>query len=97
LLPYSLEPTLNRPILARLLVAATVGGLPAAVWAQDRPGTEPKVQPKSEMAVKPEADTRDPGKTATDAVTNPAAVPPTEGAVGSGKPPAGGTSPATGR
>lgn len=88
---------MTRPILARLLAVLTVAGLPAAAWAQDRPGAEPKVQPKSETAVKPEADTRDPGQTATDAVTNPAAVPPTEGAVGSGKPPAGGTSPATGR
>ncbi|MBE7243778.1 MAG: hypothetical protein INR63_02415 [Actinomycetospora chiangmaiensis] len=84
---------MTRPILARLLAVLTVAGLPAAAWAQDRPGAEPK----SETAVKPEADTRDPGQTATDAVTNPAAVPPTEGAVGSGKPPAGGTSPATGR
>ena len=36
-------------------------------------------------AAKPAADTKEPGKTATDAVTNPA-VPPSEGSVGNDKP-----------
>ncbi|MCJ2050408.1 hypothetical protein [Methylobacterium sp. J-070] len=74
---------MNRLIPA-LLLAATAAGAPAA--AQDRTGTAP--EPKAETAGKPAADTVEPGKTATDAVTNPAAVPPTEGAVGTGKPPA---------
>lgn len=85
--------TLNRPIPALLLAAATVAGLPAAAWAQDRTGAAPK----AETAPKPAADTKDPGKTATEAVTNPATVPPTEGTVGSGKPPAASTPPAVGR
>ncbi|MCJ2072538.1 hypothetical protein MKK75_27735 [Methylobacterium sp. J-030] len=84
---------MNRLILALLVAAATVTGLPAAARAQDRTGAAPK----AETAGKPEADTKDPGKTATEAVTNPAAVPPTEGAVGSGKPPVAAAPPATGR
>lgn len=84
---------MNRSILALLLAAATLAGPPAAAQAQERPGTPPK----AETAAKPEADTKDPGKTATDAVTNPATVPPTEGAVGSGKSPSAGTPPASGR
>ncbi|WP_342109203.1 hypothetical protein [Methylobacterium sp. SI9] len=91
---------MNRPILALLIAAATVAGPSIAARAQDRTGVEPKAVIKTdtpaETAGKPAADTRDPGKTATEAVTNPAAVPPTEGAVGSGKPPAA-TPPATGR
>ncbi|MCJ2020234.1 hypothetical protein MKK84_22850 [Methylobacterium sp. E-065] len=83
---------MNRSILALLIAAATLSGL-SAVRAQDRTGADPK----AETATKPAADTRDPGKTATEAVTNPATVPPTEGAVGSGKPPAAGTAPAPGR
>ncbi|WP_267356311.1 MULTISPECIES: hypothetical protein [unclassified Methylobacterium] len=83
---------MNRSILALLIAAATLSGLSAA-RAQDRTGADPK----AETATKPAADTRDPGKTATEAVTNPATVPPTEGAVGSGKPPAAGTAPAPGR
>lgn len=70
-----------------------MAALPAAAWAQDRPGPEPRV----ETAPKPAADTKDPGKTATDAVTHPSAVPPTEGEVGTGKPPATGTASPTGR
>ncbi|MCJ2085981.1 hypothetical protein MKK88_08225 [Methylobacterium sp. E-005] len=84
---------MNRSILARLVAAATIAGLPTAAWPQDRTGAEPR----AETAGKPAADTRDPGKTATEAVTNPASVPPTEGAVGSGKPPAAGTPPTTAR
>jgi hypothetical protein len=34
-------------------------------------------------APKPDADTKDPGKTATDAVTNPSTVPPATGTTGS--------------
>lgn len=83
---------MNRSILACLAVA-TLAGLPATAWAQDRTGAPPK----TETAPKPAADTREPGKTATEAVTNPAAVPPTEGAVGSGKPPSAGAPPAAGR
>lgn len=83
---------MNRSILALLIAAGTLTGLSAA-HAQDRTGADPK----AETATRPAADTRDPGKTATEAVTNPAAVPPTEGAVGSGKPPAAGTPSATGR
>ncbi len=77
---------MNRTILALLLAATTVAGLPAMARAQDRTGAG--AAPKTETAVKPDADTHEPGKTATDAVTNPATVPPTEGAVGTGKPPA---------
>ncbi|MCJ2061573.1 hypothetical protein MKK63_02445 [Methylobacterium sp. J-088] len=83
---------MNRSILALLIVATTLTDLSAA-RAQDRTGADPK----AETATKPAADTRDPGKTATEAVTNPATVPPTEGAVGSGKPPVAGTPPTTGR
>jgi hypothetical protein len=79
------EQLLNRSIPALLLAAAVVG-LPATAIAQDKPGTAPK----TETAGKPAADTTEPGKTATDAVTNPATVPPTEGPVGTGKPPATG-------
>ncbi|MEL6062219.1 MULTISPECIES: hypothetical protein [unclassified Methylobacterium] len=83
---------MNRSILALLIAATTVTGLSAA-RAQERTGAEPR----AETAPKPEADTRDPGRTATEAVTNPAAVPPAEGRVGSGKPPASGAPPSTGR
>ena len=83
---------MNRSILA-CLAAVTLAGLPTTTWAQDRSGAAPK----TETAPKPAADTKDPGQTATEAVTNPASVPPTEGAVGSGKPPSAGTPPTTGR
>jgi hypothetical protein len=63
-------------------------GLTGLAAAQER------TTPPAETAGKPAADTREPGKTATDAVTNPATVPPSEGAVGTGKPPAT-TAPAT--
>jgi hypothetical protein len=86
---------LNRPPFALLLVAASVFGLPAAASAQDRTGTGQA--PKAETAGKPAADTQDPGKTATEAVTHPSAVPPTEGAVGSGKPPTAEAPPNAGR
>ena len=89
---HTWEPPLNRSILA-CLAAATLAGLSAPAWAQDPAGTAPK----AETAPKPAADTKDPGKTATEAVTNPASVPPTEGAVGSGKPPSGDAPPAAGR
>lgn len=89
------EPNVNRPIPALLLAAATVAALPVAAWAQDRPGTGPA--PRTETAPKPAADTKDPGRTATEAVTHPSAVPPTEGQVGTGKPPATGTPPTTSR
>jgi len=91
---------LNRSILACLAVA-TLAGLPATAWAQDRTGAPPKTEtapkPAADTRDKPAADTREPGKTATEAVTNPAAVPPTEGAVGSGKPPSAGAPPAADR
>lgn len=91
--PSATEPSLSRSIPTLLFAAATMAALPAAAWAQDRPGPEPRV----ETAPKPAADTKDPGKTATDAVTHPSAVPPTEGEVGTGKPPATGTASPTGR
>lgn len=84
---------MNRSIPALLLTAATVAVLPTTTWAQDR--TPPA--PRTETAGKPAADTQDPGRTATEAVTHPSAVPPTEGAVGSGKPPDGGAAPAPAR
>ncbi|MHB2211610.1 hypothetical protein [Methylobacterium sp. CM6257] len=84
---------MNRSIAVLLLSAVSIAPLPTATWAQDRTGPEPR----AETAGKPAADTQDPGKTATDAVTNPATVPPTEGAVGSGKPPAGSGSPGPNR
>ncbi|MGH1571345.1 hypothetical protein ACRAWG_12435 [Methylobacterium sp. P31] len=80
---------MNRPIPALLLAATSIALLPTATGAQDRTGSAPR----AETAAKPAADTQDPGRTATEAVTNSATVPPTEGAVGSGKPPAGGQSP----
>lgn len=89
------EPRLNRSIPALLLAAATVIGVPATVAAQDR--ASPGQAPPAETAGKPAADTQDPGKTATEAVTHPSAVPPTEGAVGTGKPPTSGEAPASGR
>ncbi|MGH1588117.1 hypothetical protein ACRBEV_06815 [Methylobacterium phyllosphaerae] len=86
---------MTRSIPALLLALATVTGLPAAAGAQEQNGTGPT--PRAETAPKPAADTKDPGKTATEAVTHPSAVPPTEGEVGTGKPPATGTPPTTGR
>ncbi|GJE13163.1 MULTISPECIES: hypothetical protein [Methylobacterium] len=83
---------MNRSIPALLLTAVALAGLPAAAWAQEKTGAAPK----SETAGKPAADTQEPGKTATDAVTSPSTVPPTEGAVGTGKPPAAAAPPAAG-
>jgi hypothetical protein len=83
----------NRSIPALLLTAATIAVLPTATRAQDR--TAPA--PRTETAGKPAADTQDPGRTATEAVTHPSAVPPTEGAIGSGQPPNGGAAPAPAR
>lgn len=82
---------MNRSIPALLLAAVTLAAVPA--HAQDRTGAAPK----AETAGKPAADTQEPGKTATDAVTNPSAVPPTEGAVGTGEPPAAGPAPRSDR
>ena len=82
---------MNRSIPAFLLAAVTLTAVPA--HAQDKTDGVPK----AETAGKPAADTQEPGKTATDAVTNPSAVPPTEGAVGTGKPPAAGTPPKSDR
>jgi hypothetical protein len=86
---------LNQSIPALLLAAAGLIGVPATVAAQDR--ASPGQAPLAETAGKPAADTQDPGKTATEAVTHPSAVPPTEGAVGTGKPPTSGEAPASGR
>ncbi|WCS24593.1 hypothetical protein LOK46_26265 [Methylobacterium sp. NMS14P] len=86
---------MTRSIPALLLAAAMLAALPAAARAQDRPGAG--ATPPAETAPKPAADTKDPGKTATEAVTHPSAVPPTEGEVGTGKPPATGDAPTTGR
>ncbi|MEE7451242.1 hypothetical protein MRF4_27620 [Methylobacterium radiotolerans] len=86
---------MTRSIPALLLAAATMAALPAAAWAQDRSGAGTTAP--AETAPKPAADTKDPGKTATEAVTHPSAVPPTEGEVGTGKPPATGDAPAAGR
>jgi len=93
--PRPTEPSLTRSIPALLLAAATLAALPAAALAQDRPGAG--AAPPVETAPKPAADTKDPGKTATEAVTHPSAVPPAEGEVGTGKPPATGDAPTTGR
>ena len=80
---------MNRSIPALLLAAVAMACLPAAARAQDSSGAAPK----TETAGKPAADTNEPGKTATDAVTHPSAVPPTEGAVGTGKSPTAETPP----
>lgn len=77
-----LEPRLSHLIPVLLLVAA-VAGVPTSGFAEDRTGSPPP----TETAPRPAADTTEPGRTATDAVTNPATVPPTEGQVGTGKPP----------
>jgi hypothetical protein len=87
------EPRLNRSIPVVLLAVMILAGLPAIAQAEDGTGKTPQ----AETAPKPAADTRDPGRTATEAVTHPSAVPPTEGAVGTGKPPATGASPGTSR
>ena len=80
--------------------AAMLGGLGAAA-AQGTP-SEPPASVRD--GGNPAADTRSPGATATDAITNPASVPPGAGPPGTGAPPgtggtAGGpaTSPGSGR
>ncbi|MGU3668285.1 hypothetical protein ACLBX9_29215 [Methylobacterium sp. A49B] len=88
---------MNRSIPTLLLAALTLAGAPALAQAQARDGSAPGTAPKAETAGKPAADTQEPGKTATDAVTNPAAVPPTEGAVGTGKSPTADTPPKSDR
>ena len=67
--------------LAALVIAFCAVGAPAqAVESTDTPAS---------AAPKPSADTKDPGKTATDAVTNPVVVPPAKGVDGSAVPPDG--------
>lgn len=90
---------MNRSIPALLvavgmiLAAGTIlAGTPVA--AGDKTDTAP---PKAETTGAPAADTVEPGKTATEAVTHPSAVPPSEGAVGTGKPPTADAPPSTAR
>jgi hypothetical protein len=90
---------LNRSIPALLVAAGMIlaagtilAGTPVA--AGDKTDTAP---PKAETAGAPAADTVEPGKTATEAVTHPSAVPPSEGAVGTGKPPTAEAPPSTAR
>jgi len=65
--------------LAALFITLCAVGAPAqAVETADTPAS---------AAPKPSADTKDPGKTATDAVTNPVVVPPAKGVDGSTVPP----------
>lgn len=80
-----------------ILAAGTIlAGTPVA--AGDKAGGKTDTAPpKAETAGAPAADTVEPGKTATEAVTHPSAVPPSEGAVGTGKPPTAEAPPSTAR
>jgi hypothetical protein len=76
---------IRRPIATAVLAVVLCGaGVPAqAAEGSDTPAS---------AAPKPAADTKDPGKTATEAVTNPSVAPAAKGPNGIGVSPDGGSS-----